>query len=129
MSYKKTTPLLELLARLNSNSFDHDCPDSNSLEIKSHGPQLERLLSDFLTFEKVLTFKAKPITVAVAESILLAVITDPAIAYDWSNPPSAEASTGFKAVEVKNFVDTLDGTSGQTLYFLQGSNPGDKNLI
>ena len=114
--------------KIQKRKISDDCPDSNSLEIKTHVPQLERLLSDFLTFEKVLTFKAKPITIAVAESILLAVITDPAIAYDWSNPPSAEASTGFKAVEVKNFVDTLDGTSGQTLYFLQGSNPGDKKL-
>ena len=69
-------------------------------------------------------FRLSLVTVAVAESLLLLLVGDVSTA-----APSMAASEGFVAQKVQSFQDTVDGTSGQTFYYLQGSTPEAEKKI
>lgn len=69
-----------------------------------------------------LFFSFKPITLAVAQSLFLMSLASVSLAaggYNLSLPLPSTTSEG--SVIFKNFNDTVDGTHGQTLYYLTGS--------
>lgn len=71
-------------------------------------------------------FSFKPITLAVAESLFLMSVAGVSFAgYNLNLALPSTDSTG--AVIFQNFNDTVDGTHGQTLYYLTGSD--NKSLV